>query len=112
MANLTQVTDKLADGQVDIYEILGRFFNRFQGLYEIIGSLALVTDQLEQAVGENPNKQQYDAIYAKIETLRNSAVTEEQNLQNAINEATIDAAKLAGMAATPFDQPPAVPPAA
>jgi ABC-type transporter Mla subunit MlaD len=106
MSNLTEVVDKLADGQVDIYGITSRLANRQVDTYELIGSLAQIVDQLEQAVGGNPSSQKFDAIRSKISELSNTAYTEEQALQAAINAAMIDKGKLAGMAETSFDQPP------
>jgi hypothetical protein len=106
MSNLTEVVDKLADGQVDIYGVTSRLANRQVETYELIGSLAQIVDQLEQAVGPNPSSQKFDAIRNKISELSNTAYAEEQASQAAINAAMIDKGKLTGMAETPFDQPP------
>ena len=109
MSNLTEVVDKLADGQVDIYSIASRLANRQADTYELIGSLAQIVDQLEQAVGPNPNSQKFDAIRNKIAELSSTAYTEEQQITAAINAAMIDKGRLQSLAETPFDQPPVSP---
>ncbi len=109
MSNLTELVDKLADGQVDIYSIASRLTNRQGDTYQLIGALAQVVDQLEQAVGGNPSSQKFDTIRSKIAELSNTAYAEEQQITATINAAMIDKGRLTGMAETPFDQP-VVPP--
>jgi predicted ArsR family transcriptional regulator len=107
MSNLTEVTNRLADGQIEIYNVCKRSAERVAYAYELIAALVEVTSQLEQAVGDDPTSQKFQAIADKIATAQESAAADLALFQNAIDALPDFAPGLQNMASTPFNQPPA-----
>lgn len=103
-SNLTELTDKLADGQVSLYNIAKRSAERFQDLYEITGMLAEISGQLERAVGGDPTGVKFAAISEKISAAQQQSATDMAAIEDAIgNLPDIDKGALGGMASTPFE---------
>ena len=107
--NLTEIANKLADGQVEIYNICKRSAERTSYAYELIAALVEVTSQLEQAVGDNPSSQQFQAIFDKATAAQQDTAADMAAYQAVIDALPDFAPGLRSMAQTPFDQPPAAP---
>lgn len=105
--NLTEVTNKLADAQIEIYNVCKRSAERIASLYELIATLVEVTSQLEAAVGDNPTSQKFQAINEKITFAQESANAELATFQGIIDGLPDFVPGLRYMASTPFNQPPA-----
>lgn len=107
MSNLTEVTNKLADGQIEIYNVCKRSAERVSYAYELIAMLVEVTSQLEQAVGDDPTSEKFQAIANKIATAQESAGTDLAAFENIINTLPDFAPGLRDMANSPFNELPA-----
>jgi hypothetical protein len=104
MSNLTEITDKLADGQVSLYNIAKRSVERFEWLYGITTMLVEVTMQLEKAVGGDPTDAKFAAINEKIVVAQQQSATDMAAIEDAIGQLPdIDKAALGGMADTKFE---------
>lgn len=105
MSSLTEVTNRLADGQIEIYNVCKRSAERVSYAYELIAMLVEVTSQLEAAVGDDPTSQKFQAIADKIATAQESAAADLAVFENVISTLPDFAPGLQNMASTPFNQP-------